>query len=319
MRTTLLTLLGLVGTASSAGAGICVDLDAKADRLAPEEQASARLMFENALRASEQGGPSACDETWTLTHVKLGGGVQVLVVTPAGALTASSTLDQLGTAYEGLVWRGLAMRAHAVAPVSTRAPGLTPPPVVDPDPAVTTASPAPAPPGSGPFYVRLASPIAPVEAGSVLEPRFGPTIGLGYRRPVDKWLFDVSVLNTHAWRRSEGNDYDANILSFGRIAAYYLFPNDKGSSFYTGGGLSFGQSVVQYGPDYYGNSDTLAIQVEGTAGYEFMQDRSVRVFLEANFVAPLSKVDTVAYSVNGAMEVDSHWAPTMQLSAGIGF
>lgn len=324
MRIAALVVLGLAGAASAAEAArICVQLDAATDGLGVEEQVSARLMFENALQAARFDVTGTCDETWTLRHVKLGGGVQVLVVTPTGALTAGSTLDQLSTAYEGLVWRGLAMRMQAAAP-SSRAPGLEaeqPPATVEPASTITAGSAVPAKSSAGAFYVRIGYAAAPTAAGSNLEPRFGPTIGGGYRRAVDTWLFDVSVLNTHAWRRPDSNDYDANILSFGRIAGYYLLPYDAGSSFYVGGALSFGQSVVQMQSEagYYGESDTLAIQVEGSAGYEFLQDRSVRVFVEANLIAPLAKVDVYNYGPMGPSPEESHWAPTLQLSAGVGF
>ena len=113
MTVATLVLLGLLGTTSSTHAStVCVQLDVAADRLQADEQTSAQQMFENALRAAGFEVTGTCDETWRLSHVKLGGGVQVLLVTPIGALTATTQLDQLATAYEGLVWRGLALRMH---------------------------------------------------------------------------------------------------------------------------------------------------------------------------------------------------------------
>ena len=243
-----------------------------------------------------------------MSHVRLATSIAVLVVTPHGGFTASAgSIEGLGGAYEGVVWRALAARQTAVAALAPPSATVAPPP----DVPLVAAVP------KGVFYIRIGFGIAPATSAS-LSSRFGPTIGFGYRRAIDSWLFDVSVLNAHGWTR--GDSYTANVLSFGRIAAHRLIRRDRARrstpvehQLWRGRGNSSN-------PMYGNSANSFGLQAEAVVGYELMRDKPVRLFFEGWATLPLYPVPLYMYSpTGGGSMTERYWAPTINLSAGLGF
>lgn len=316
MSVRTVALLGLLVSATEASAeNVCIDIDAVRDSLKTEEQGAALRVFENTLlvQGTQLGDPC---EAWTLSHTWLGDAIHVLLTTPRGSYTSTADgLGDLGHAYEDLVEQaGRAPRQvkpERLARVEYEPPGVT--------------APTPADRKVGSFYLRVgygASP--PMESWQAL--RLGPTLGLGYRRTLDNWLLDVSILNTHVWEDSNGQ-YDANVLSFIRLAASRMLVDEPQRAFYVGGALSFGQPAFSVeNADYFSETErAYALQAEAVAGYEFMRDKPLRVFFEAWLVVPIDQMKGIAYAydpMSGQQYEDRYetLAPwTIAVAGGISF
>jgi hypothetical protein len=272
-------------------------------------------VFENTLlvMGTELGDPC---EAWTLSHTWLGDAIHVLLTTPRGSYASTADgLADLGHAYEDLVEQAKRPPRRAKPEQLAR--------VVYEAPGATATTPVERKVGS--FYLRVgygASP--PMESWQTL--RLGPTLGIGYRRPLEKWLIDVSILNTHVWEDANGQ-YDANVLSFIRLAASRLILDEPKRAFYVGGALSFGQPTFAVESlDYYGATErAYALQGEAVAGYELFRDKPLRVFFEAWLVVPFDQMKGLAYaydpntgqSYEDRYETLAPW--TISVAGGISF
>lgn len=311
LRTMIRTLsaLLLLLAAPAYADGICVDADAQRDMLVGDDRVAALQTLQAAIAASGKELGPPCAETWQVSHTRLGASLQILIVTPSGAVTGSAkALEDLPTVYEEMLAR--------LSP-----PPLKPPAETAPQP-YTIAPPTPSPSERGSIYLRIGYAIAPA-TDSEIETRNGPTFAVGYRRLIaDNLLLDVALFETHVWREPISTDYGANLLSFVRIGAYYYRPLSPSSALFVGGGVSFGQMAMTYinGPDqtqppYPGDEHGYALQLEPAVGYETFRQRSTRLFFQLAVVLPLDTIVRETYYP----VTESFYVPTIALSVGLSF
>jgi hypothetical protein len=270
-------VLGTSLYSSLAIGGECVEIDSERDNLTADQQRSAQLLFSNALESEQVAMGEPCEVTWQLSHIRMGESITVRAEGPRGVETmATSAIEDLPRIYSQLansMVNGVEL-AEAVSRDDVTIEQSRNQRRVHADYLTT---------------VRF--------GGAMLTPSSGivPMIAGGMRLELDRYAIDADgymAFDTHVDREQIGIGGHINVISF-------VEPQAMHTPYY-GAGLGYGLvTTVDYGG--YGFQGQLF------GGYEMFRASTMRLFFQANAMAP-------AYSLD-----DGSWSPTMSVSMGIGY
>ncbi len=295
VATAVLTMM-LSGRAEAAS---CVVLDESRDTLSAEERRGAQLVFEEVLRhrgvAVEQTG---CTETWTLRHIRLGDSITVVVKNSRSErLEQVSELSELPGIYDQMV------RSLQSGYVNT-AEGTA----VTRDNVVESQASAPRISADGLWYVRLGGAATLADGLNA-----GPGFGLGRRWELDHLAIDLSIFNTTIYQGEGGSD-GAGCEWIRAGAAYFLDATANHTPYL---GASLGLSTQSVDAADRGNWEGTGLNVNLTAGYEFLRASSIRFFTEATLTLPTYEL--LSDDWTGETRDERTYAPTASLSLGLGW
>ena len=284
----------VVAHGDAAWASVCVVVDRERDNLGEEERKAARGIL---LSAFEESGVKVdasgvhCTETYTLYHLKLGKTINVTVSGPRGTRTARSTsLEDLPNHYSQI--------AKALVTGATLETGSG---TTDRQ-NVTKEQSAPRRVAADNLkYVALGYGVVRVGGAA-----FGPAVGFGYRKELDRFGIDFSFLNLVLASDSDLSD-GINGSWLKLVGMFYQDPIADGSVYY-GGGLSWGATAaISNGQELAGSG----LQGELVAGYEAFRSSTIRGFVQLNVTLPFYKSE----GFNGT----TRYTPTASLNLGFGW
>lgn len=161
------------------------------------------------------------------------------------------------------------------------------------------------------FYARLGQGMSAGMMG-------GPEVGLGMRMELDRLGIDAGV-NLGVTRSGSRMDITGYRGSVQIMTQMFLMPEASRSP-YLGAGLSWGKRSEQIGGVAYGGS---GLQGELVAGWEFLRDTNMRIFVQGGATVPMymvgGNVMVPQFRGKPAMVPDMRWMPTVGLSVGIGW
>ena len=289
---------------------VCLTIDETHDTFAPpDRQAALMLVAREFEHAGRQVVSGECAERYTLSHVRLGNTITVVLAGPSGQREGRAAgMDDLPGLYNQLV-RAL-LSGSSVGSMT----------VVDRT-NVTTPQAEPRRVGVDSFgYARLGYGRTLGDGGAG-----NPAIGFGYRAELDAFALDVSFLNQQL--PSSNQTYSASTAVSGSLlkltGLYFTSPRANASA-YVGGGLSWGvTSRSGSSPNGYSSWEGRGLQGELTAGYELPRASELRVFVQADATLPFYHTigQTVAYSQGRSSTVTTgeRYNPSLTLSIGLGW
>ncbi len=303
----LLAAAASARASTSARASSCVRIDAARDTLSPEERRAALLLFEAALAAEGRSvgggvGDGGCDEEWTLSHVRLGSSITVVVASPRGRRTeVVQRIEELGAQY----------RQTVRALVSGKDPHDELADVVDRTNVTSAQTEALRVPSENLFFVRVGYGYAtgPGKGG-------GAVLGLGWRRELNRLALDVSFANLHVLSQGDGGPSEDPLSagSFTPVAlgVNYHFRPLASATPYAGLGLGF----TVHDP---GAGESKGLDVRFDLGYEMLRTSTLRLFVQADAILPTYEVTRTSWDSAGRLSVtDRSWPATFSVSLGIG-
>ncbi len=294
----------LAGT--NAHAASCVRIDATLDMLSPQEQKAAALLFEEALRQEGLAIDAAlCTEAWVVSHTRLGDSLVVVIASPHGRRSDRvRAIEELPAQYSQSI-RALRTGHDPRNEIAG---------VVDRTNVTSAQVELKRVQSESLFFVRIGYGYAsgPGNGG-------GPSLGLGWRKELNRVALDVTFAN--ALVLSNGNDQDTYSSgpldggSFTPVALgvnYHFRPLSNGTP-YAGLGLGF----TVWNPDA---DESKGLDLRLSLGYEMLRASTVRLFVQADAILPTYEVTRRSWSSNGATSSDERFRPaTFALSLGIGF
>ena len=306
----ILGALGVAATPQRAEASACVKVDINRDNLTEQERQAATMLLTQALEKSGQAVVvSGCDQTYVLSHVKLGTNVSITLAGPQGYRQATAHgLEDLPNWYDQMVRSLLSGQ-----PMSATGMGVTRDNV-----AVTQVVPNRVE-AELDWYARLGYGLT---FGGDL--RKGPALGFGYRYELDNLGIDFSFLN---FMVDSNNDNSSNAsvgvtATWIRLQALYFFNSMANGSTYLGAGLGWGAAATaETVTDSAGNVTSAAFSGSGlegqvTAGYEFLRASTIRLFAQADLTLPFYMAHSSFY---GSTSNESRYLPSATFSLGIGW
>jgi hypothetical protein len=291
---------------------VCVALDEAHDTFSSlDRQAALILVARQFEREGRQVVSGECGERYTLSHVRLGNTITVVLAGPSGQREGRAAgMDDLPPLYNQLV-RAL-LTGSDVGSMS----------VVDRT-NVTTPQADPKRIGIDSFgYAKLGY-------GSMLGPGGGgnPAIGFGYRAEMDTWGLDVSFLNQQL--PSSGSVYGeaggGMAGSLLKLQGLYFFSPRANASAYFGGGLSWGATSGSRGssPTGYSSYNGSGLQGELSVGYELPRASDLRFFVQTDATLPFYRSVGQSYTFTqgrtATLVTGRHYNPSLTLSIGLGW
>ncbi|HEX2551196.1 MAG TPA: hypothetical protein VHK64_06345 [Nocardioidaceae bacterium] len=307
----LTVLVGVVAAPRRAEAAACAQIDTNRDNLTEQERQAAVMLLTQALERNGQAvAPGGCDQTYAVSHIKLGASVSITLAGPQGYRQATArSIEDLPSWYDQMVrslltgvpmgGTGTAVTRNNVA-MSQMAPNR-----VEADSL---------------WYLRLGYGMT---FGGDL--RKGPALGFGYRYELDNLALDLSFLNFMI----DSEDNNSSNGSVGVTATwvrleglFFLNPTANGSA-YIGGGLGWGAAaVVRAETDSAGYTTGSVFSGSGlegqvTAGFEFLRASTIRMFAQADLTLPFYMAHSDVLTTTGSRS--SRYLPTLTFSLGIGW
>ena len=305
----------VVGLSAFAAAGqepppgaACVSIDEAHDTFSAQDRRSALILvtrqFELAGRSMTAGD---CTERYTLSHVRLGNTIMVLLSGPAGQREGRAAgMDDLPNLYNQIVRALLTGSSVGAMKVVDRT-------------NVTTPQAEPKRVGIDSFgYARLGFGRTFGEHGGG-----NPAIGFGYRAELDSFALDVSFLN-HQVPSGTGGSSGASGSLLRLTALRFINPRANASAYF-GGGLGWGltSGSVNSTQNGYSSWRGSGLQGELTAGYELPRASELRVFVQADAALPFYRTvgQSYTYSAGRSSVVTTGRAynPSLTLSGGLGW
>ena len=300
---TALCLLVLAGVAvKAAEAQTCVRIDESRDTLPPDERVAAVLLITRQFeRAGRPVAASGCQESYLLSHVRLGATIVVTLTGPTRSWDANAIgLDDLPAVYSQMVravTNGQPMGSLAVIDRTnvTAAQDQTPRRVQS----------------DGYWHARVGHSTL---FGSPARSAAG--FGFGYRAEFNRLGLDISFLNLHLGDGGPYSGSDSSAASLIKLEGLYFASPHGNRSAYAGGGLSYGRTSVRSAttadwtsPATYGSG--AGLQGELTAGYEIARVTSARMFVQADMTLPFYKVVSETFSYPDALPNGRYVAPNI--------
>lgn len=286
----------------AARAVTCVVIDEQRDGLSPEERASVRTLFEDALTEEHQTvGRENCTETWTVYHVRLGDSVTVTVQGPRG--TRKERLNKI----EDLP----AMYSQMVRSMLSGAAATTDSSAVDRKNVTSGQNQQQRVRADAIWYAKLG-----YGATSADEFHAGPQFGFGRRWELDRFGIDLGFLNFLMYQNS--SEFEGVSAGWVEIGFDYFFEPSANNTFYIGAGLSLGSHSIPGGSR--GEFTGGGLQVKGTLGYEMFRASTIRLLIQLESTAPLYRLSRTYYDPATSVESTDHtYAPNLLLSLGLGW
>jgi hypothetical protein len=286
LRSAGLALSALLLPMTAQAATCLVDAPQRDNLPTPERRGGISLLASSmqaegaTVQIGNQG--TVCEETWQVVHVKLGRSVTVSASSSSGP-----SLSMTAQVVEDLprVYSQLAKSMVSGAPLEEA--------VARDNVTVAQAQ------GRRAKTDYMATLMFGATAHPAIAAAPSPTLAGGFRVEVDQWALDVNgrlviPMDTSA----------AYYAVDGHISALRFHQPQANHTLYYGGGLGFGAMGWQDGSD---GGDGAGFELRGSAGYEMFRVTTMRMFFQADMIAPLYDI--------GA---DS-WAPTVSFSVGIGY
>lgn len=291
--------LALAASASLAHADVCVTVDTARDNLSDSERSGARTLVSDAFQQNGQRVVlEGCTEVYAVYHVRLGDAVTVTIYGPKGTRQAKAgSMNELPEVYSQLVRSLISGQQVATSNDTVTRTNVTAAQAVPTRAAADSL-----------WYAQLGYGGI---TGAGLDS--GPAFGFGYRFELDSIGIDASM-NFLA-----GTDDDSNGVNFTLIRLMGLFFADPmaNRSAYFGAGLGWGFSAVEDNGIPYGDS---GLQVEASAGYEFLRASTIRMFVQADAMLPIYLSDADFFDPATMSNVDdTRYTPRFGLTMGIGW
>lgn len=274
--------------------GICVVVDASRDTLSEQERMAVRSLVLQAFEAERLGTNSAgapCTETYTISNIKLGNTINVMIGGPRGTRTGrATTLDDLPNVYSQLV-----------KSLVTGAPVATGGGAVDRT-NVTKEQTAPRRVATDNLkYVQLGY-------GGVTSARlaYGPAFGFGYRKELDRIAIDLSLTFLLA---NDTQLSDGVTMSIPKLVFLWNQEPTADASAYYGAGISYGFAAVESDAMVYGGS---GLEGHLVGGYEMFRSSTIRGFVQLDLTLPF-------YKSNGVSDTDTRWPASAAVTLGFGW
>jgi hypothetical protein len=293
--------LGLL-VPSAARASTCVSIDTERDGLSDEERQSTRTLFEEALgEAGVTVGRDACNETWTIYHVRLGKSLTVVVQSPRGTRRERvKKIEDLPALYHQLV--------HAIL---TGTENTTESANVDRRNVTRAQSDQRRVNADAVWYAHLGYGSTPA-AGF----HSGPAFGFGRRWELDSVGINLGFLNFILYQDSE--EFQGSSAGWIDLGADYFFDAYANSTAYIGGGLSLGHHSIPSGSG--GNYENAGLQGKATFGYEMFRASTIRLSAHFDATLPMYRLKRSEYDPISLTETDEHtYSPTFELTLGLGW
>jgi hypothetical protein len=308
----------LIGLAvPEARADVCVAVDDARDTFPPSDRSAAVLLISKHFElAGERVGPAPCADQYTLSHIRLGDTIAVMLTGPKGRREATAIgLDDLPAVYDQMVrsiLTGQPMTLRGVVDRTNVSIAQTAKLRVESDNI---------------FYARLGY------GATFADGTYGmPSIGLiGYRRELDSFGIDMSFLNFNMKTdNSYAGDMSGGSYEWLRLEGLY-FTNPKAEqTIYFGGGMAYGGTTLSNG-SYYDRSyrDWHGSGLSGvlTAGYELPRASTLRVFVQSDLTLPFYSLESAQYGPYipsvpykaPTVTTMRHYAPSLAISVGLGW
>ena len=294
----------------------CVRIDEATDVLARDERTAAVLLVKKQFElAGHRIADTACEATYTLSHLRLGKTILVSLSGPLGRRDGEALgLDDLPAVYSQMVrslTTGAPMGSLAVLDRSNVSAAQDVPPR-------RLQS-------EGFWHARVGQ--------STL---FGPTahhgasFGFGYRAEFDRIGLDLSFFNVHTSGSESYLAAGGSTISLIKLEGLYFFSPSANRSAYLGGGLSYGRTELRGvgRDDFHSSGRGAGLQGELSAGYEIARVTSARLFAQADLTLPMYQVGVETYSLTRSpsgqylpptVTIDHYYAPTLTVSVGLGW
>ncbi len=314
-RVLLMTGFLLIAGATAARADVCVTIDETRDMLSPRDRVASILLVKRQFEfEGEAVTDSACDATYTISHVKLGATIVVTLSGPNGKREGvASGMEDLPALYSQMVRSIVTGRPMSGFNVTDRT-------------NVTEAQSSTRRVHTDSFsYARLGYG-GTAHSGS----RGGPAIGFGQRIELDTFGIDVSFFNyqipqsnpTYTSGYYEGSSGASGSLL--KLEGLYFLKPTANASGYVGGGLSWGMTrFSEVATNSYSSWSGSGLQGELTVGYELPRASSLRLFVQADAGLPFYKTTSQRYNRVGtgslSPTIDSRYTPTLSVSVGLGW
>ena len=296
-----LALASLALRPSLAQAGNCVKIDEERDTLSPEERASVRTLFEDALSEEHQEvSRDNCTETWTLYHIRLGESLTAVVQSPRGSRRERvNKVEDLPPLYSQMVRSVLTGTQMTNESGSVTRKNVT-----------ETQNQQVRVRADAIWYAKLGY-------GATTANGFhsGPEFGFGRRWELDRIGIDLAFFNFQLYQNADG--FKGLSAGWVELAADYFFDAFGNSSPYIGAGLSLGSHSV---PSDRGDFEGSGLQVKGTLGYEMFRASTIRLLLQADAIFPMYRLSRTTFDDILGAETKAHtYAPNLMLSLGLGW
>lgn len=292
-------------------APVCLTIDEARDTFSPPDRQAALILVARQFElAGRQVVAGECAEPYTLSHVRLGNTITVILAGPSERRDGrASGMDDLPGLYNQIVPAILTGRSVG---------GMN---VVDRTNVTTTQT--------EPKRVRVDSfGYARLGYGSVLGKggAANPAMGFGYRAELDSFGLDVSFLNQQL--PSSNGAFGASRGMAGSLlkleGLYFTNPRANASAYF-GGGVSWGATFASSSssPNNYSSWSGSGLQGELTAGYELPRASDLRVFVQGDATLPFYRTtgQTITYSQprTSTVSTGQRYNPSITLSVGLGW
>jgi hypothetical protein len=300
----------------AAAAQTCVKIDEANDSLARDERTAAVRLVKKQFELAGRGiADVPCEETYTLSHIRLGNTIVVSLAGPLGSREGKALgLDDLPAVYSQMVrslTTGEPMGSLAVLDRTNVSAAQDLPPRRLQSETL--------------WYARVGH-------SSLFGPsaHHGASFGFGYRAEFDKIGLDVSFLNVHTSGSGSYLRSGGAAMTLIKLEGLYFVSPTANRSAYFGGGLSYGRTELRgrNGDDFQSSGRGAGLQAELTGGYELARVTSARLFVQADVTLPIYHVEFETYSLTRSpsgqylpptITVDRHYAPSLTVSVGLGW
>ena len=294
----------------------CVKIDEANDLLTRDERTAAVRLLKKQFELAGRGVADVpCEETYTVSHVRLGQTIIVWLSGPLGSREGKALgLDDLPAVYSQMVrslTTGQPMGSLSVLDRTNVSAAQDVPPRRLQSESL--------------WYARVGhSTLFGAKA------HHGASFGFGYRAEFDRIGLDVSFLNVQTSGSGSYSSSGGAALTLIKLEGLYFVSPNANRSTYFGGGLSYGRTELRgdQGDYFQSSSRGAGLQAELSAGYELARVTSARLFAHAGVTLPLYRVDFETYSWARSpggqyspptRTVERQYAPSLTLSIGLGW
>jgi len=274
---------------------VCVLIDPARDTLTEQERIAVRSLVLQAFEAEKMptsANGASCGETYSVSNIKLGNTINVMITGPRGQRTGRATsLDDLPNVY-----------SQMVKSLITGAPMGTGGGAVDRT-NVTKEQSAPRRVATDNLkYIQLGY-------GAVSSARIasGPAFGFGYRKELDRIAIDISLTFLLA---NDTEVSDGVTMSIPKLGLLWNQDPIADSSAYYGIAVSYGFAAVSADGMLYGGS---GLEGHLIGGYEMFRSSTIRGFIQMDVTLPFYKSNS---EFSGT---DTRWPVSAALSLGLGW